>query len=113
MQKRYRLSGEEIRALKGSRMHGAFFSVLVAPIGGTLPKCACVASKKVSLKAPVRNLIKRRCRAALAKSIMTIKKPLAVVFHAKREAAEASFADIQTDIISVVSRIAVQTGTRS
>ena len=45
------------------RVHGLFFSLSVGEVVGVLgPKAACVVSKKVSLRAVDRNVVKRRCR---------------------------------------------------
>lgn len=68
-------------------------------------KVACVVSKKVSAHANVRNLIKRRCRNVLRPLLSVIKEPRALVFHAKREAAHVSFADLKRDIEKLVARI--------
>ena len=104
MPKKYRLTGEEIRALKGKRIAGKYFSLLVAPATATFPKCACVASKKVSLKAVERNTIKRRCRSVLQKSLSRVASPLSLVFYAKREALDASFSEIREDIDALIAR---------
>jgi ribonuclease P protein component len=105
MPKKYRLSGEEIRKLSGKRMHGTFFSFLVAPIAGSSAKCACVVSKKVSAKAVDRNKVKRRCRSVLAKRMPNLKKPLALVLYAKREAKDAEFSKIERDIDVLFSKL--------
>lgn len=111
MPKKYRLSGEEIRKLSRlnggqarKRMHGRFFSLLVAPIDGQHAKCAVVVSKKAAAKAVDRNKIKRRARNVLAKRIPSAGKPVALVLYAKREANEAEFPDIERDIESLLSR---------
>jgi ribonuclease P protein component len=104
MPKKYRLSGEEIRNLSGKRMHGRFFSLLVASIPGAHAKCASVVSKKVSARAVDRNKVKRRCRNSLAKLMPAIHKPVALVLYAKREAKDAEFSDIDRDIASLLSR---------
>lgn len=105
MPKKYRLSGEEIRKLSGKRMHGRFFSLLVAPIAGQHAKCACVVSKKVSAKAVERNKVKRRCRNALAKRMPELTKPLALVLYAKREAKDAEFSEIERDVDVLFSKL--------
>lgn len=105
MPKKYRLSGEEIRKLSGKRMHGRYFSLLVANLPGTQTKCAVVASKKVSAQAVVRNTVKRRARNAVAKHIAGVKKPLALVFYTKREAKDATFPEITDDIGVLFSKL--------
>lgn len=105
MPKKYRLTGEEIRNLSGKRSHGAFFSMLVAPIAANHAKCAVVVSKKVSLRAVDRNKIKRRARNAIAKRILGVKKPIGLVFYAKRETKGAEFSEISRDIEALFSRV--------
>jgi ribonuclease P protein component len=111
MPKKYRLSGEEIRNLSsltggqaGKRLHGRLFSLLVAPVPGDNAKCACVVSKKAAAKAVDRNKIKRRCRAVLAKRVADVKKPVALVLYAKREAKDATFSEIERDISTLLVR---------
>jgi ribonuclease P protein component len=108
MPRKYSLTGEEIKDLRGVRVHGGLFSLLVAPSPMTHAKCACVVSKKVSTKAVERNTIKRRCRAILAKRVMKLEVPRALVFHAKRESANATFAEITRDIESLLARVSAR-----
>ena len=105
MPKKYRLTGEEIRILSGKRMHGKFFSLLIAPILGGHPKCAVVVSKKVAMKAVDRNTIKRRARSALVKYLPGVKKAAALVLYAKREAKGADFKEIVRDIEVLFSKV--------
>lgn len=105
MPKKYRLTGEEIRHLSGKRLHGKLFSFLIAPIGGGHPKCASVVSKKVSARAVDRNKVKRRVRTVVAKHIASIKKPIAIVLYAKREAKDAEFKEIERDIEVLFSKL--------
>lgn len=105
MPKKYRLTGEEIRNLSGKRLHGKLFSLLVASVAGDNAKCAVVASKKVATKAVDRNKIKRRTRTVLAKHISHVKKPVALVFYAKRETRGANFAEIARDIEALFSKL--------
>ena len=95
----HRLSSADFRRLRPSRrLSGEFFSLSIASSEGRALKWACVVSKKVSARAVVRNRVKRLCRSALQPLLKNRSEPLALVFHAKRPAAEASFADIQRDV---------------
>jgi ribonuclease P protein component len=105
MPRKYRLTGEEIKDLSGRRFHGRFFSLLVASLSSTHAKCACVVSKKVSARAVDRNLIKRRCRAALSAQIATIESPIALVFSAKREALGAPLSEVKRDVEALLNRL--------
>ena len=105
MPKKYRLTGEEMRTLTGQarpmgskRMHGTFFSLLVAPMHSAHAKCAIVVSAKTASRAVDRNKIKRRARSVLAKRMPIVDRPLALVFYAKRGAQEAPFSAIERDI---------------
>jgi ribonuclease P protein component len=104
MPKKYRLTGLEIRSLSGKRVHGRFFSLLIAPLAGTHAKCAIVVSKKVSLKAVDRNKVKRRSRTMIARRIGAVRKPLALVFYAKRDAKGAEVRELDRDIDALFSK---------
>jgi ribonuclease P protein component len=105
MPKKNRLSGPEIRRIGSTRRrHGSFFSVSIASSPSGRVQCACVVSKKVSPLAVRRNLIKRRCREALRKHLPTL-SPAIYMFHAKKEALGASYADISADIASLAKKV--------
>ncbi len=105
MPKQNRISGAQIRAISGARrISGDLFSLSLSPATSATVQCACVVSKKVSKLAVKRNLIRRRCRAALQTVLPTL--PLgAYVFHAKRESIQATYADITADIHKIVTKI--------
>jgi ribonuclease P protein component len=112
MPKKYRLSGEELRNLSGKparaggkHVHGRFFSLFIAPIRAENAKCACVVSKKTAAKAVDRNRIKRRCRNIFAKHIAGVKKPVALVFSAKRDSKSATFAELERDLDDLFSKL--------
>ncbi len=112
MPKKYRLTGDEIKNLflpnggrAGRRFHGKLFSLLVAPLPGTHPKFAVVASKKVAVKAVDRNKIKRRTRSVLAKARISISKPLALILYAKADIKKAEYGEIVSDIEALFSKI--------
>lgn len=67
---------------------------------------AFVVSKKVSLKASVRNLLKRRMKAASLPAVRAI-GPLALVLTAKKEAADAPFAAVRADIVALLEKAAM------
>ncbi|MFA7309885.1 MAG: ribonuclease P protein component [Candidatus Paceibacterota bacterium] len=105
MPKKHRLTGAQIRGIRSSRrVHGTLFSLSISPADGSVARCACVVSKKVSPRAVVRNAVKRRCRAVLQKHVGTL-RPGAYLFHAKREAAKAAFSDVAADIERVLGKI--------
>lgn len=104
MPKKNRLSGTQIRRMRAPRkIHGSLFSVAISPLEGKTARFACVVSKRVAMKATVRNLIKRRCRAALAAHRALL--PGAYVFTAKKDAAIATYADIKRDVESLVKSL--------
>ncbi len=107
MPKKYRLSHADFTRLprSGRRIHGVFFSLTATPLApGTGVKAACVISKKTAARAVDRNKVERRCREALRPLLKAVAKPVALVFHAKREALGASFKDIARDIKGLVER---------
>jgi ribonuclease P protein component len=104
--KTYLLTGAQLRSLKTQRrLHGEFFSLATAPISGARhAKCAVIVSKKVSLKAADRNLVKRRARAALS-SLLPALPPIACIFTAKKGAAGAPYASIKVDLERLLSHL--------
>jgi ribonuclease P protein component len=108
MPKKYRLSRADFSALaltKRRRVSGEYFFLTTAPLPALrASKAACIVSKKVAPRAPARNAIKRRCRAVVRPLLASLKRPRALVFHAKREAAAASFAELKRDIVKLVER---------
>ena len=106
MPKKYRLSlADFIRfaRMKSTRVHGALFSLTITPLPDTAGvKTACVVSKKVSVHAVDRNGIERHLRESLRPLLPHIKKPVALIFHAKREARTASSAEIARDVVALL-----------
>ena len=108
MPKKYRLSRAALVRLPRPtrRAHGNYFSLAVAPHAALEgPKVVCVVSKKIAARSVDRNRIERRCREALRPLVRGIQQPIALVFHAKREAVDATFTEIQQDIQKLLGRI--------
>lgn len=109
MPKKHRLTHADFARVSKSRarrIHGTYFSLSLSESqgGARVSQTACVVSKKTAARAVDRNLIRRRCREALRKHLVRIKTPTVFVFHAKREAARASYAEIARDIEALVVR---------
>lgn len=101
MPKKYRLSRADFIRLPrpARRIHGDFFSLTVTPFPALEgPRAACVVSKKVSARSVDRNRIERFCRESLRPHLSQMKKSAAFIFYAKREARDASHADVAKDI---------------
>ena len=100
MPKLYRLSRADFTSLRTLRKeHGSFFTLTISKSPDNKPRFACVVSKKTAHRASARNLIKRRCRAAIRKR--PVKVPFAFVFTAKRSANEASYREISDDVTAL------------
>ena len=110
MPKNRRLTGDEMKNVRGTRTHGAFFTLMVARIDGRQAKGAVVVSKKVAGKAVERNVIQRRARSVLIPIINPINEPLAVILYAKQGAAQASFLETKNDILKLVARVPALAG---
>ena len=104
MPKATRLTHDELKNIRGKRLQGALFSLLYAPLSGRSSRAAVVVSKKVAAKAVVRNTLKRRARAALQKTLPSLKRPLTLVFQAKQGAAGAPSGAITRDIEALIER---------
>ncbi len=79
---------------------GRFFVLTIAKNADNKPKFATVVSKKVALRANVRNLIRRRLRSALRE--VAPKLPYSFVFTAKSRATEADYQEIRAEVSSLV-----------
>lgn len=100
-----RLSAADFKTLRPERrLSSPFFSLSVAASGSGL-RWACVVSKKAAAHAVDRNRIKRRARAILRGTLRTAgDPPVALVFHAKRAAAEAGFPELKKDLEGLIAR---------
>ncbi|KKW19521.1 MAG: Ribonuclease P protein component [Parcubacteria group bacterium GW2011_GWA2_51_10] len=97
---------KEIEKARFRREHGKLFTLthgaLSAAVSGV--KFSCVVSKKVSSKAVERNLIKRRCRAAVLERVPRARGSTALVFYAKKTALGATYAEIKHDIADLLEK---------
>ncbi len=110
MHKVFRISHAEfVRLLKekGRRIHGTHFALATfpLPVGTQGPKAACVVSKRVSLKAVIRNQIKRRCRECIRARSSILDTHRTYVFYAKKSSADTAFVDIQADVYALIEKI--------
>ena len=85
------------------RFHGVFFSLVTSSANEGVSKFACVVSKKVALRANVRNLIKRRCRAVFRDHMIGLQDHRIYIFTAKKSAVTASFPEMRADIQKLVA----------
>lgn len=104
MPKSHRLSRADFSQLVTLRKEqGRFFILNVARSPDTKAHFACVVSKKTAHKAHDRNLIKRRCRAALRQ--FRESPPFTYVFTAKRSAADSSYKDVSHDVSNLIVKV--------
>jgi ribonuclease P protein component len=104
MPKKNRLTGAQIRNLNpGKRLNSGLFSLLLTKGTDKQFQIACIVSKKVSSKAVVRNLVKRRMRAAI-RSLPQTPPGMIALLSAKPPTATASYTQIQSDIDTLLSR---------
>ena len=91
------------------RTSGSLVSVAVAPLknGTHKAKYACVVSKKVARKAVDRNALKRRCRHILS-SYSPALPPVALVAYPKKEALEASYAELEKELHALIDKALVR-----
>lgn len=107
MPAKYRLSRADFQNMRAfKRVPGSFFSLSYGTIPGrTASGAACIVSTKAAVRAVDRNTIKRRVRALLVDFVKTAPSPVVVIVHAKKAAAEASFADIQKELGNLFSKV--------
>ena len=105
MPKQHRLSSADLKRLRPEkRLHGALFSLSITRDTPPVARIACAVSKKVALRANVRNAIKRRARNAIRSILPSFPTGYAYVFNAKREAVNASYTEIKKDIESLAHK---------
>ncbi len=68
------------------------------------PKMASIVSKKVSSRAVDRNKIERRCRELIKKHLLHMSADRAYVFQAKKDALNATFEQLDSDIATLLKR---------
>ncbi|MEK7520446.1 MAG: ribonuclease P protein component [Patescibacteria group bacterium] len=90
---------------RGNIVPGKFFLLRNTASRDNMFRAGFVVSKKVSPRAVVRNLVKRRMREAVRATHHTAQKPSWCVFIAKRSAVHASFSDLRNDIGAVFKKL--------
>lgn len=103
--KKYRLkSAEEIKnVLKNGRfVRGDFINIKLKANGLSETRVAFVVGAHVAKESAVRNRIKRRLRAIVAKQINSIKKGFDVVVLTERGIKEKKFQEISGELESVL-----------
>ena len=104
MPKKARLTGSEIRRLRPEkRLNTSLFSLSISVSDGE-GKVACVVSKKVSMKAVVRNAIKRRMRTAL-RSLAPLPTGVSLLLTAKKQAVGSPYALVRDDVAQMIQRV--------
>jgi len=104
MPTKFRLTRADFKLFSSQKMRrvrSLFFMVVIAPLPiESVPKVACVVSKKVSRKATDRNRVKRQCRATLVPLISQVNQSVALAFYANPASNKATFEQLSKDINS-------------
>lgn len=97
LSKQHRITTAEFKKLgRPTRIFNtSFFSVRTHRIAGTGKKFAVVVSKKITVTAAARNLLRRRLYALLAEHLATATEGTAAVVFVKKEAVAASFQELK------------------
>jgi ribonuclease P protein component len=88
---------------RGAKAGGRTAVVYVVKTGGASSMAGFAVSRAVG-GAVVRNLVKRRLRAVMADALATFPEGSHVVVRALPAAAEASFAQLRTDVLGAMAR---------
>lgn len=99
-----RLQGERTFARiarKGRGIQGIFFNIKILTNSTEHTRLGIVISKKISKKAVVRNKIRRRVREVVRPLTGSLKLGFDVMIVTKPQSTEATFHDIQTDMVSL------------
>ena len=89
---------------KGRGWRLDFFSLSIFPLAGQKSSFAFIVSNKMAKKAVLRNKIKRRMRAVIAKHLSEIKEGYAAVFVLKSPPGHAAFKDIEDNICQLLKK---------
>ncbi|NYI39949.1 ribonuclease P protein component [Demequina lutea] len=92
---------------RGAKAGGRTAVVYVVKTGGASSMAGFAVSRAVG-GAVVRNLVKRRLRAVMADALATIPEGSHVVVRALPAAADASFAQLRTDVLGALGRAEVK-----
>lgn len=88
---------------RGAKAGGRTAVVYVVKTGDASSMAGFAVSRAVG-GAVVRNLVKRRLRAVMADALATVPQGSHVVVRALPAAADASFAQLRTDVLSAMAR---------
>lgn len=72
----------------------------------TGPKIGYIVQKKIAPKAVTRNTIERRCRSVVRSLTENLNPQKVYVLQAKKDILNASFKEIQKDIVTLFERAA-------
>jgi len=106
--KKYRLIGEKdfekvFKAHQGQR--GKVLGIKFAKNNLGNSRFGFVVSKKVSLKATIRNKIKRQVREIIQLNLKNIEKGLDIVIICHPEIANKNYQEIEKEILQIVKKI--------
>ncbi len=89
----------------GRRINSPLFGVEIISLNPKSSdfKCAVVVSKKISTRAPIRNLIKRRLYSAIRELNAMIKPGLGIIIFAKPPLLNVSYSDIVTELTKILT----------
>ena len=86
----------------GRVYHSPCFTLRIASSSDEEHHFSFVVSKKVAQKAVSRNLIRRRCYAAVQTLFPTLKLPVAGIFYVKKGIVGMRYQDLKQEIISIL-----------
>lgn len=101
--RKYRLSKEEFAQVKqgGRLVSGDRMAVLLSLRGddpAPVAKAGLIVSRKISLKATVRNKLKRRLRAALVEVLPNLSSQINLIVLPRKRATEATVVELKAEL---------------
>lgn len=107
---RVRRRGEFQRVFEGgTRVHGRYLTLLMAPNGAGRPRLGIVASRKLG-GAVARNRAKRLIREVFRRNPVPGRQGVDVVVIPRRELFDAAYASLETDFLAACRRCAARLG---
>lgn len=107
LEKKYRVTSEKDYAklfAKGRPFHGRGVGMKAMLSKLSVPRVGFVVSTKVAKKAVVRNQVKRRMREIVRKVIGRMQPGVDVVFMAKKESIDMTFAELERIMIELLAK---------
>ncbi|MDP2685208.1 MAG: ribonuclease P protein component [bacterium] len=88
----------------GSRAHSPELVMSYLKTANNYSRFGFIVGGKVSKKANIRNLIKRRIRAVIEKNVANIRKKVDIIFIAKAKIKDLNYQEIEKKVLNLLKK---------